>query len=95
MFIFDHRTYVIFTAGQVRVRDHIGQAEKVYDVTNMSMELEPNVLIHHRILGFYDAGDLIVRTGGPRPDVLRWKNVLLVRSKLRRIERLLQTREVD
>lgn len=94
-FYFDRLTFMVFSPGQVRIRQAIGEGEKAYDVTNMSMELEQNVLIRHRILGFYDAGDLIVRMGGPRPEVLRWKNVLLVRSKLRRIERLLQTREVD
>jgi hypothetical protein len=94
-FYFDRLTYMVFSPGQVRIRQAIGEGEKVYDATNMSMELEPNVLIRHRILGFYDAGDLIVRTGGPRPEMLHWRNVLLVRSKLRRIERLLQTREVD
>jgi len=47
------------------------------------------------VLGFYDAGDLIVRTGGARPEVLHWPNVLLVRSRLRKIERLVQTREVE
>lgn len=94
-FYFDRMTYMVFSPGQVRIRQSIGEGEKVYDATNMSMELQPNVLIRHRVLGFYDAGDLIVRTGGPRPEILHWPNVLMVRSKLRRIERLLQTREVD
>jgi hypothetical protein len=94
-FYFDHLTYMIFSAGQVRIRQTIGEGEKAFDVTNMNMELQPNVFIRHRILGFYDAGDLVVRTGGARPEVFHWNNVLHVRSKLRKIERLLQTREVD
>lgn len=94
-FYFDRLTYMIFSAGQVRIRQTIGEGEKVYDGTNMNIELLPNVLIRHRVLGFYDAGDLIVRTGGPRSEVFHWSNVLRVRSKLRRIERLLQTREVE
>lgn len=93
-FYLDRLTYMVFSAGQVRIRHAIGEGEKAYDVTNMSLELQPNVLIRHRVLGFYDAGDLIVRTGGAHPEVLHWPNVLMVRSKLRRIERLLQTREV-
>ena len=40
------------------VRDEIGQAEKVYDVTNMTFQLQPNVFFRHRVLGFYGAGDL-------------------------------------
>jgi hypothetical protein len=50
VFIFDHRTFLIFSAGQVRVRDHIGQAEKVYDGTNLSVQLLPNVLCRHRVM---------------------------------------------
>ena len=92
---FDRLTYMIFSTGQVRVRQAIGEGEKVYDVTNMNLELQPNVFFRHRVLGFYDAGDLIVRTGGSRPEVLHWPNVLRVRSRLRRIERLVQTREVE
>ncbi|MHC5537519.1 hypothetical protein ACYOEI_04730 [Singulisphaera rosea] len=92
---FDRLTYIIFSTGQVRVRQAIGEGEKTYDVTNMSLELQPNVFFRHRVLGFYDAGDLIVRTGGPRPEVFHWPNVLRVRSQVRKIERLLQTREVE
>ena len=66
-FYFDRLTYMIFSTGQVRVRQAIGEGEKVYDVTNMNLELQPNVFFRHRVLGFYDAGDLIVRTGGAGP----------------------------
>jgi hypothetical protein len=89
---FDTRTYIIFAAGQVRMCQEIGQGEKVYDATNMRLELQPNVLVRHRILGFYDAGDLIVRTGGPNPEEIEWPNVLFVRSRLKRIEHLLHSR---
>jgi hypothetical protein len=93
-FYFDTRTYIIFAAGQVRICQEIGQGEKVYDGTNLRIELQPNVLVRHRVLGFYDAGDLIVRTGGPSPEAIEWSNVLFVRSRLRRIEHLLHSREV-
>lgn len=92
---FDRLTYIIFTTGQVRVRRAIGEGEKAYDVTNLSLELQPNVFFRHRILGLYDAGDLIIRTGGPQSDVIPWPNVLRVRSQMRKIERLIQTREVQ
>jgi hypothetical protein len=94
-FYFDRLTYMIFSTGQVRVRQAIGEGEKVYDVTNLNLELQPNIFFRHRFLGFFDSGDLIVRTGGPRPEVMHWPNVLRVRSRLRRIERLVQTREVE
>jgi hypothetical protein len=94
VFFFDTRTYIIVSSGQVRVRSVIGEGEKVYDVTNMTFQLQPNILFRHRVLGFYGAGDLIVRTGGPNPEVLEWPNVLFVRSRLRQIEQRLKARMV-
>jgi hypothetical protein len=94
VFYFDTRTYIILSPGQVRVCQEIGQGEKIYDVTNLTLHLQPNVLFRHRVLGFFGAGDLVVRTGGPHSDVFEWPNVLFVRSRLKRIEHLLQSREV-
>jgi hypothetical protein len=93
-FYFDRRTYVLLSAGQVRVCQEIGQGEKIFDATNLTLHLQPNVLFRHRVLGLFGAGDLIIRTGGPHAEVFEWPNVLFVRSRLRRIERLLQSREV-
>ena len=94
VFFFDRRTYMIFSAGQVRVRDMIGQAEKVHDVTNLTFQLQPNILFRHRVLGLWGAGDLLVRTGGPHHEEFEWPNVLFVRSRLRQIEGMLKAREV-
>jgi hypothetical protein len=94
VFVFDRRTYILFSAGQIRVRDEIGQAEKVFDVTNVTFQVQPNVFFRHRVLGLYGAGDLVVRTGGPHPEVLDWPNVLWARSKLRMIQEQLKAREV-
>jgi hypothetical protein len=94
IFYFDRRTYVIISAGQVRVCQEIGQGEKIYDGTNLSLHLQPNVLFRHRVLGLFAAGDLIIRTGGPQAEVFEWPNVLFVRSRLKQIEHLLQSREV-
>jgi hypothetical protein len=94
VFLFDHRTYVIVSAGQVRVCQEIGQGEKIFDGTNLSLHLQPNILFRHRILGLFAAGDLIIRTGGPHHEEFDWPNVLFVRSRLKRIEHLLQSREV-
>jgi hypothetical protein len=93
VFYFDTRTYVIISAGQVRVRQAIGQGEKIYDATLMALHLQPNILFRHRVLGLFAAGDLIVRTGGPHADAFEWPNVLFVRSRLKQIEHLLQSRE--
>jgi hypothetical protein len=94
VFVFDRRTYLIFSAGQVRVRDHIGQAEKVYDVTNMTLQVQPNIFLRHRVLGLYGAGDLVLRPGGSHGEILEWPNVLFARSRLKRIECLLKERAV-
>ncbi len=94
VFVFDRRTYIIFSAGQVRYRDQIGQAEKVFDVTNLTFQVQPNVLFRHRILGIYGAGDLIVRTGGPHSEVLEWPNVMFVRSRIKQIQERLKSREM-
>jgi hypothetical protein len=94
VFYFDTRTYIIISPGQVRVRQAIGQGEKIYDATLLALHLQPNILFRHRVLGLFAAGDLIVRTGGPHADAFEWPNVLFVRSRLRQIEHLLQSREV-
>jgi hypothetical protein len=94
VFYFDTRTYIIISPGQVRVRQAIGQGEKIYDATLLALHLQPNILFRHRVLGLFAAGDLIVRTGGPHADVFEWPNVLFVRSRLKQIEHLLQSREV-
>jgi hypothetical protein len=93
-FYFDRRTYVILSAGQMRVCQEIGEGEKIFDATNLTLHLQPNILFRHRVLGLFSAGDLIIRTGGPHAEVFEWPNVLFVRSRLKRIERLLQSREV-
>jgi hypothetical protein len=94
VFYFDTRTYVIISPGQVRVRQAIGQGEKIYDATLLALHLQPNILFRHRVLGLFAAGDLVVRTGGPHADAFEWPNVLFVRSRLKQIEHLLQSREV-
>ncbi len=94
VFVFDRLTYVTFTSGQVRIRNQIGQADKVYDVTNMTFQVQPNVFLRHRVLGWWGAGDLIITTGGPHAEVLEWPNVLFARSRLRQIQERLKSREV-
>jgi hypothetical protein len=94
VFYFDTRTYIIISPGQVRVRQAIGQGEKIYDATLLALHLQPNILFRHRVLGLFAAGDLVVRTGGPHADAFEWPNVLFVRSRLKQIEHLLQAREV-
>ncbi|MFN4260169.1 MAG: hypothetical protein ACK4RK_12805 [Gemmataceae bacterium] len=93
-FFWDTRTYMIFTVGQVRVCQEIGEGEKVYDTTNLKFEKKQNDIFRHRILGLWGAGDLKFRTGGPNPEEFEMHNVLWVTGKVRRIQRLIKTRDV-
>jgi hypothetical protein len=90
-YIFDRRTYVIFTPGQVRVRESVGQGEQVYDTVNMEFHKQQNDFFKHWIWGL-GAGDLeVVTAKGKRFEL---HNVAFVGHKVRKIEELIKTREV-
>ncbi len=92
VFFFDRRTYMVFSVGQVRIRDRLGQAEKVHDTGVVSFEKEPYDWLRFVVGG--GAGDLLVRVGGPQPAVYELPNVIGVGRKLRLIEERLRTRDV-
>lgn len=92
VYLFDKRTYVVITTGQVRVRDELGGAEKVFDTSTVSFEKEPYDWL--RWLVGFGAGDVLVRVGGPQAAVYSLDNVIRVGSKVRRIEERLRTRDV-
>jgi hypothetical protein len=90
-YVFDRRTYLIFTTGQLRVREAVGQGEKVFDTTNMVFHKQQNDFFRHWIWGL-GAGDLeIITAKGER---FEWHNVPFVGHKVRKIEDLIKTREV-
>src|SRR5262245_10503031 len=90
-FLFDRRPYVIFTAGQVRVREAIGQGEKVFDTTNLVFHKLQNNFFQHWIWGL-GSGDLeIITAKGER---FEWHNVAFVGYKVRKIEDLIKMKEV-
>src|SRR5262245_42354473 len=92
VFFFDRRTYVVFTTGQVHVRDELGEAEKVYDTGSVSFEKESYDWLRY-LIGF-GAGDLLVRVGGPQATFYSLPNVIGVGAKMRRVEERLRTRDV-
>lgn len=92
-FIFDRQTYLIFSAGQVRVYQQIGEGEKVFDTTNLTFEKRQNDFFRHWIIGL-GAGDLKVKTGGPHPEEFELHNVLFVGNRGKQIEQRLKSREV-
>src|SRR5262249_37175914 len=59
--VFDRLTYMIFTRGRVRVRQAIGEGEKVFDMRGMVFQRHRDDLFRHWLLGFGTA-DLTVFT---------------------------------
>src|SRR5262249_18872517 len=67
VFVFDRRTYLVFSVGQVRFRDELGAVEKAYDTTGILFEKRQ--FDWFRWLVGLGAGDLVIRTGGASPHV--------------------------
>ena len=87
--IFDKRTYIVFTPGQIRVCEEIGGREKTYDTIGMTLEKHRDDLFRHWFLGF-GSGDLTVRTSGADRHEIVMPNVLLIGWKLPKIEETLR-----
>jgi hypothetical protein len=94
IYIFDRRSYMIFTPGQVRVCEEIGGREMVYDTTNLTMEKRRDDWFRHIILGF-GSGDLTVRTAGADRHEIVLPNVAFVGSKIVAIEQMLRSRQTQ
>jgi hypothetical protein len=92
VFIFDRRTYMIFTPGQVKVCEEVGGREKVYDTTGMSLEKQRADWFRHIILGF-GSGDLTIRTAGADRHELTMNNVAMINFKITQIEQLTRERQ--
>ena len=54
--LFDNRTYIIFTPGQIKVCEEIGGREKVYDTTGMAVEKKEGRLVPAHRSGFWNGG---------------------------------------
>jgi len=93
VFIFDQRTYIVFTPGQIRVCEHIGASIRNYDTTGLTFEKQRDDLFRHWILGFF-SGDLIVRTAGAEHETIRLPNVLWIGWRLEEIQELLREKQV-
>jgi len=93
VFIFDQRTYMIITPGQIRVCEHIGASIRNFDTTGLSFEKQRDDLFRHWILGFF-SGDLIVRTSGAEREEIRFPNVLWIGYRLEQVQEILRERTV-
>jgi hypothetical protein len=91
--LFDRQIYIVFRPGTMIVRLEIGGAEKVFDTVGMSVEKQRSDFFRHWILGFFSAGDLIVKPAGK--EEFHFPNVLLISSRVAKIEETLQIKEVS
>jgi hypothetical protein len=90
---FDRQVYMVYSPGQLRVCQEIGDAEAAYDTLGMVVTKRRSALFRHWLLGF-GSGDLAVKTAGATSQQFELHNVLFVESKLRLVQQMLQTREV-
>ena len=93
MLLFDRQIYMVFTPGQMRYRQEIGDAETAYDTTGMTIQKQRSDLFRHWILGL-GSGDLIVKTTGAHPQEFHMPNVLFIGRKVNEIEEMLRQRQV-
>jgi hypothetical protein len=93
VFVFDRRTYIIFTPGQIRVCEHIGDSVQTFPTTGVSLEKLRDDIFRHYILGF-GSGDLVVRVGGNQPREIRMPNVLGIGWQLKEVENVLASVKV-
>jgi len=91
--LFDSQIYMVFTPGQLRVRQEIGGGEAAYDTAGMVIQKQRNDLFRHWILGL-GSGDLIVNTSGATTHHFDLPNVLFVGYKVRQIENMLREKAV-
>ncbi len=92
-FLFDNQIYMVFTPGQLRVRQAIGDAETAYDTTGMTIQKQRSDLFRHWILGI-GSGDLVVNTTGAQSHHFEMPNVLFLGRKVNQIEKMLSSRQV-
>ena len=91
VFVFDQRTYMVISPGQIRVCEHIGASIRNFDTTGLSFEKQRDDLFRHWILGFF-SGDLIVRTHGAEKEEIRFPNVLWIGWRLEEVQEILRER---
>lgn len=89
VFVFDQRTYMRVTPGQIQVCEHVGASIRNFDTMGLSFEKQRDDLFRHWLLGFF-SGDLIVRTAGAEKETIRLPNVLWISWRLEEVQQLLR-----
>ncbi|HVS37911.1 MAG TPA: hypothetical protein VMS17_20295 [Gemmataceae bacterium] len=95
LLLFDRQRYITFAPGQIRVCEHIGGGQDVYNTMGAGVQFQKqrSDIFRHYILGL-GSGDLIVRTataGHP----IEMPNVLFIGAKVRQIERIIKVVETE
>ncbi len=93
MLLFDRQIYMVFSPGQMRVRQEVGDAETMFDTAGMTVKKERSDLFRHWILGI-GSGDLIVKTAGANSQEFHMPNVLFVGRKVADIEQMMAQKQV-
>lgn len=86
VFIFDRRTYVIVTPGQIRVCEQIGASARTLSTEGMECYKQQDDLFRHWLLGFFSC-DLIMRKEG---ETIRLPNVLWISWRLEEVQDMLR-----
>ncbi len=93
MLIFDRQIYMVFTPGQVRVRQEVGDAETVFSPDGITVQKQRSDMFRHWILGI-GSGDLIVKTAGANAQEIHMPNVLFIGRKEAEIAQLIAEKQV-
>jgi hypothetical protein len=91
--LYDRLVYMIFSRGQLRVRQAVGLGEVVYDTRGMVVKKHRDALFRHWLLGF-GSGDLTVHAAGANAKQFDMPNVLGIDRKLELVHTMLQEMEV-
>jgi hypothetical protein len=89
-FVFDRRSFVIFTPGQIKVCEHIGDAVQTFPTFGISLKKERDDIFRHWVLGL-GSGDLILTTNNSDRREIRLPNVLGIGWRLKSVEDMIRT----
>jgi hypothetical protein len=92
VFFLDRRTYMVFSVGQIRFCDRLGEEERAYDTSQLIFEKRPFDWFR-RLVGF-GAGDMLINIGGPQPQVMELRNVVHVGKRLAVMQHRLRMKDV-
>jgi hypothetical protein len=84
---------MIFSRGQLRIRDAIGSCERVFDTFGMAVEKHRYDVFRHWLLGI-GSGDLTIKASATNSQQFEVPNVLNANRKLELIQTMLQERQV-